>query len=176
MKGSPLVAFCLLGMGLLIALRLASAQEPELLRLPAPQTDGGRPLMEVLKDRKTSRAFSEAALPMQELSNLLWAAFGINRPESGKRTAPSAVNWQEIDIYVSTAEGLYLFDARAHALKLVAAEDIRALTGLQRFVQDAPVNLVYVADFARMGLASESDKTFYSAADTGFISQNVYLY
>jgi len=101
---------------------------------------------------------------------------GINRPESGKRTAPSAVNWQEINIYVSTAEGLYLFDAQAHALTLVAAQDIRALTGLQPFVKDAPVNLVYVADFARMGLGSEADKTFYSAADTGFISQNVYLY
>ena len=176
MKRKLVVGLCLLAMGLLMAVREASAQEPDLLRLPEPRTDGGRPLMEALKERKTSRAFSDTPLPMQELSNLLWAAFGISRPESGKRTAPSAVNWQEIDIYVCTAEGLYLFDAQAHALRLVAAQDIRALTGLQPFVEDAPVNLVYVADFARMGRGSEADKTFYSAADTGFISQNVYLY
>lgn len=176
MRSRPVVACCLLAIALFTAAGSTCAQEAELLRLPEPQTAGGRPLMEALKDRKTSRAFSDTPLPMQELSDLLWAAFGINRPESGKRTAPSAVNWQEIDIYVCTAEGLYLFDAQAHALKLVAAQDIRALTGLQPFVKDAPVNLVYVADFARMGRGSEADKTFYSAADTGFISQNVYLY
>lgn len=155
---------------------LALAQEPETLQLPKPQTDGGRPLMQVLRDRKSSRAFSARELPAQELSNLLWAAFGVNRPESGKRTAPSAVNWQQIDIYVATADGLHLFDAHAHALKPVLAEDIRALTGTQPFVRQAPVNLVYVADRSRMGRASDADKDFYSATDTGFISQNVYLY
>jgi len=86
MKRKPVVAFCLLAIGLLIAVRLTSAQEPDLLRLPEPQTDGGQPLMEALKDRKTSRAFSDAALPMQELSNLLWAAFGINRPADSSPT------------------------------------------------------------------------------------------
>lgn len=155
---------------------LALAQEAETLQLPKPQTDGGRPLMQVLRDRKSSRAFSARELPPQELSNLLWAAFGVNRPESGKRTAPSAVNWQQIDIYVATADGLHLFDARAHALKPVLAEDIRALTGTQSFVRQAPVNLVYVADRSRMGRASDADKDFYSATDTGFISRNVYLY
>ena len=107
---------------------------------------------------------------------MLWAAFGVNRPDSGKRTAPSAMNWQEIDIYVATVDGLYLYDAKRHALKPVLAEDIRALTGGQPFVREAPVNLVYVADFSRMGKAKADDKLFYSAADTGFISQNVYLY
>lgn len=155
---------------------LALAQEAETLQLPKPQTDGGRPLMQVLRDRKSSRAFSARELPAQELSNLLWAAFGVNRPESGKRTAPSAVNWQQIDIYVATADGLHLFDAHAHALKPVLAEDIRALTGTQPFVRQAPVNLVYVADRSRMGRASDANKDFYSATDTGFISQNVYLY
>ena len=158
---------------------LVLAQEPEtggLVQLPGPQMERGRPLMQVLKERKSTRSFSSRPLPAQELSNLLWAAWGVNRPESGKRTAPSAVNWQEIDLYVATPDGLYLFDAKAHALKLIRAQDLRALTGTQGFVSKAAVNLIYVADWGRMGRASEADKSFYSAADTGFISQNVYLY
>ena len=155
---------------------LAVAQELKPLELPKPQMDGGRPLMQVLKDRSTSRAFSAEKLPAQVLSNLLWAAFGVNRPESGKRTAPSAVNWQEIDIYVATADGLYVYDAKAHRLNPVLAEDIRTATGMQPFVKDAPVNLVYVADLAKTGKASAPDQDFYTAADTGFIAQNVYLY
>lgn len=151
-------------------------QQLKSIELPKPQTEGGKPLMQVLKDRQTSRQFSPEKLPPQELSNLLWAAFGINRPESGKRTAPSARNWQEIDIYVATADGLYLYDAKPHALKTVLAEDIRAATGGQPFVASAPVNLIFVADFTKMGNSEESDKILYSAADTGFISQNVYLY
>ena len=161
---------------LLAGLGLTLAAEREPLQLPAPRKEGGRPLMEVLMDRKSTRSFSARELPAQELSNLFWAAFGVNRPESGGRTAPSAVGWKEIDIYVATARGLYLFDPDAHALKLILAEDIRALTGVQSFVAQAPVNLVYVADFSRMGRAKDSEKEFYSAADTGFIGQNVYLY
>jgi len=152
------------------------AQMEQGLPLPAPQTDGGKPLMQALKARRSLRSYSSRPLPAQVLSNLLWAACGVNRPESGKRTAPTAVNWQEIDVYVATAEGLYLFDARAHSLTPVLKEDIRALTGTQPFVAEAPVNLVYVADYSRMGRASQADKDFYSATDTGFISQNVYLY
>ena len=107
---------------------------------------------------------------------MLWAAFGVNRADAGKRTAPSARNWQEIDIYVATADGLYLYDAKGHMLKRVLAEDIRAMTGRQTYVREAPVNLIYVADFSRISSATDADKAFYSAADTGFISQNVYLY
>ena len=107
---------------------------------------------------------------------MLWAAFGINRKDSGKHTAPSAVNWQEIDIYAATADGLYIYDAKEHMLKPVLAEDIRAATGKQAFVKDVPVNLIYVADFSRMGKIKLENKIFYSAADTGFISQNVYLF
>jgi len=151
-------------------------QRPEPIKLPEPQMEGGKPLMEVLKERSSSREFSPRKLPLQDLSNMLWAAFGINRPELGKRTAPSAVNWQEIDIYVAMADGLYLFDAKEHILKPVLANDIRAMTGRQAFVKDAPVNLIYVADFSKMGEATDEQKDFYSAADTGFISQNVYLY
>ena len=155
---------------------LAAAQELKPIELPKPQTDGGRPLMQVLKERSTSRDFSSEKLPLPVLSNLLWAAFGVNRPESGKRTAPSALNWQEIDIYVATADGLYVYDAKAHRLNPVLAEDVRAATGTQPYVKDAPVNLVYVADLAKTGKASAPDQDFYTAADTGFIAQNVYLY
>ncbi len=146
------------------------------IKLPNPQVDGGRPLMQVLKDRSSSRSFGSVKLSDQILSNLLWAAFGINRPETGKRTAPSAVNWQEIDIYVATAEGLYLYDAKTHSLDRILSGDIRTATGRQDFVRGAPVNLIYVADFSRMGTAPREDKELYSAADTGFISENVYLY
>jgi len=132
--------------------------------------------MQVLKDRSSSRSFRSEKLPLQVISNLLWAAFGINRPDTGKRTAPSAVNWQEIDIYIAMAEGLYLYDAKTHILKPVLSADIRAMTGRQEFVKDAPVNLIYVADFSRIGTATKEDKDLYSAADTGFIGQNVYLY
>ncbi|MEW6585260.1 MAG: SagB/ThcOx family dehydrogenase [Nitrospirota bacterium] len=155
---------------------LAFAGELKQIPLPKPQVDGGKPLMQALKDRSSSRSFSREKLPAQALSNLLWAAFGINRPDTGHRTAPSARNWQEIDIYVAMAGGLYLYDAKSHALKPVLSEDVRAMTGKQDFVKDAAVNLVYVADFSKMGPAAKEDKELYSAADTGFISQNVYLF
>ena len=146
------------------------------VQLLKPQIDRGRPLMQVLKDRSSSRSFRTEKLPIQVLSNLLWAAFGVNRTDIGKRTAPSAMSWQEIDIYVVMAEGLYQYDAKDHILKPILPDDIRGLTGRQEFVKEAPVNLIYVADFSRMGTAAKEDKDLYSAADTGFISQNVYLY
>jgi len=155
---------------------LVFAQDLKPIKLLAPQTNGGRPLMQVLKDRKSSRDFSSRELPLQVLSNMLWAAYGVNRADSGKRTAPSAVNWQEIDIYVATAHGLYLYDAKAHTLQPVLSEDMRSMTGRQSFVQEVPANLIYVADQARMGNVTPEEKVFYSTADTGFISQNVYLY
>ena len=151
-------------------------QELQEIKLLNPQTDSGRPLMQVLKDRHSSRDFSTEDIPLQVLSNLLWAASGINRPDSGKRTAPSAVNWQNIDIYVAMANGLYLYEAKGHILKHVLAEDIRAATGNQSFVKDVPVNLIYVADFSKITRGTDEDKNFYSAAHTGFISQNVYLF
>ena len=174
-KISPLATGLVLTF-LFICSTLTFAEEIKPIQLLKPQIDGGRPLMQVLKDRKSSREFSIEKLPIQVLSNLLWAAFGINRPDLGKRTAPSAANWQEIDIYVATADGLYLYDAKAHMLNPVLPEDIRAMTGRQPFVKEAPLNLVCVADFSRMGKATNEDKEFYSAADTGFIAQNVYLY
>jgi len=146
------------------------------LYLPEPETGGGRPLMQVLNERKSSRVFGDQELSDQVLGNLLWAGFGVNRPESGKRTAPSARNWQEIDIYVCLESGCFLYNAERHALVPVIAEDMRAYTGTQSFVARAPVNLVFVADFSRMLGADAEQKIFYSAADAGFISQNVYLF
>ncbi len=150
--------------------------ELEPIRLLKPRTDGGIPLMQALQNRKSTRLFNSKPLPPQLLSDLLWAAFGVNRGSSGKRTAPSAVNWQEIDIYVALEKGVYLYNAQEHSLKPIKAEDIRPSVGRQPFTATAPVNLIYVADRSRMGQAKEDDKTFYSAADTGFISQNVYLF
>ena len=157
--------------GLLLVAISVSAQEQKPVVLPKPQTDGGKPLMQVLKERKSGRDFSPEKLPPQMLSNLLWAAWGVNRPD-GRRTAPSASNRQEIDIYVATAEGLYLYNAKDHQLEPVLKEDIRAATGRQPFVGQAPLNLIYVADQAKMGRADDA----MAYADTGFISQNVYLF
>ncbi len=155
----------------------AFAEQGKVIPLGKPDMEGGKPLMQVLKERKSTRAYIDKPLPKQVLSNLLWAAWGINRPESGKRTAPSSVNRQEIDVYVAMADGLYLYDAQAHALKLILEEDIRADTGTQGFVKTAPVNLVYVADLSKLGRRSaNSENLFSSAANTGFISQNVYLF
>ena len=145
------------------------------IELPQVQTAGGKSLMQALKERRTIRSFSEKELPLQVLSELLWATFGINRPDSGKRTAPSAYNMQEIDIYVAMENGLYLYDPTQHILILVLNMDIRKETGKQDFVAEAPVNLVFVADYSRMDKV-ENMKAFYSAVDTGYISQNVYLY
>ena len=131
--------------------------------------------MQVLKDRKSSRDFGPRALPLQTLSNLLWTAFGINRPD-GHRTAPSAMNWQEVTIYVVAPEGVYVYDARDNTLKPVLAGDHRAATGTQSFVKDAAVNLVYVSDLSKTGRAASSDAEMFTAADVGFIAQNVYLY
>jgi SagB-type dehydrogenase family enzyme len=132
--------------------------------------------MQILQERRSSREFSPEKVPEQVLSNLLWAAFGINRPDSGRRTAPSARNSQETDIYVAMAKGLFLYDAKAHQLNLLQKGDIRAMTGSQAYVKEAPINLVYVADYSKTGRGPDEEKLLYCAADAGFISQNVYLF
>lgn len=152
------------------------AQSQETIKLIDAQKNSGKPLMEALSLRQSSRNFINKPLTDQQLSNLLWAAFGINRPESGKRTAPSARNWQEIDIYLTTANGVYLYNAKDHSLIKISSEDIRAMAGKQDFVKDAAVNLIYVADYSKTGDSSQEDKLLYSGADTGFIAENVYLY
>jgi SagB-type dehydrogenase family enzyme len=166
----------LLVLAILFSLGLGFAEDLRPIDLPKPNTEGGMPLMEALKERETQREFSTRDLPAQVMSDMLWAAFGINRPESGKRTAPSAMNLQEIDVYVALKQGLFLYDPEGHTLVPVLDRDIRAETGFQDFVADAPLNLIFVADYAKMSRGSQADKDFYSATDTGFISQNVYLF
>ena len=144
--------------------------------LPAPRMEGGKPLMQALKERQTARDFSAKKLPVQVLSDLLWAAFGINRSESGKRTAPSARNWQEMEIYVLMEDGAYLYDPRANKLRGIVKGDLRKMAGTQDFVATAPLNLVYVADIAKMKGVQTEDQSLYAGADTGFIGQNVSLF
>jgi SagB-type dehydrogenase family enzyme len=143
--------------------------------LPKPQTEGGKPLFQALKERHSTREFDAAKLSPQMISNLLWAAAGVNRAD-GSRTAPTAYNRQETDVYLVTADGLFRYEPKEHRLRTILTEDIRGLAGQQDFVKTAPVNLVYVADYARMGDASVEDKALFSAAGVGFIAQNVYLF
>lgn len=150
------------------------------ISLPLPDKNGGKPLMEALNERHTTRSFMKDDLSLQQVSNLLWAGWGINRPAEKRRTAPSAVNWQEIDVYVALASGLYLYDAEANILKQIHNRDIRNACGTQSFVGEAPLNLVYVADLTRCG-KKEGDKIndsdlFMPYADCAFIGQNVYLF
>ncbi len=161
---------------LIVFFSASFAQDLKTVQLPPPQTDIGKPLMRALNLRQSSRSFDPKPLPLQELSNLLWAADGINRPESGKRTAPTAMNWQEVDIYVVLKEGAYLYVPKSHALQPVATGDLREATGRQEFTKVAPLNLVYVSDQSRMSRANEQDKTLWGGADVGFVAQNVYLY
>jgi len=163
-------------LGIMLMSKAALAHGGGAIALPPPQTTGTVSLLQALRSRRSTREFSSRPLPLDVLSTLLWSAFGVNRPDSGGRTAPSAHNWQEIEVFVTLAEGAYRYDGRDHALRLVVASDLRAATGLQDFVATAPLNLVYTADFGKMGDASADDRTFYAAADAGFVAQNVYLY
>lgn len=155
---------------------LSSAQQSEPIKLPEPKMDKSVTLMEALKNRKTSREFNPGNLSNQTLSNLLWAAWGINRSDSGRRTAPSARNRQEIDLYVVTSDGIYIYDAKALSLKPIVSGDFRALTGTQSYFKDAAINLVFVADLSRMNDRDEAGKINIASMDTGFIAQNVYLF
>jgi SagB-type dehydrogenase family enzyme len=156
---------------LLFACSCLWAQIPE---LPVPKKSGGMPLMEVLAKRSTSRAFDTTDISLQQLSDLLWASFGINRPD-GKRTAPSANNKQEIDIYVLMKSGAYVYDAQNHRLNLVTPEDLRSQAADTRYAE-APVQLIYIADLAKRGNGTEEERLMTAHIDCGYISQNTYLY
>jgi nitroreductase len=145
------------------------------ITLPAPQKSGGMPLMEALAKRSTARAFDSRDLSAQQLSSLLWASFGINRPD-GKRTAPSANDKRATDIYVLLKQGTYVYEAKKNQLTLVLPEDIRTLGSTQPFATNAPVTLVFVADLAKMADAPEETKQNLAYENVGYISQNAYLY
>ncbi|MCK9381679.1 MAG: SagB/ThcOx family dehydrogenase [Sulfuritalea sp.] len=145
------------------------------ITLPPAVQQGGLPLLDALAKRHSSREFAREPLPMAVLSNLLWTAYGMNRPDGG-RTAPSALNAQEIDVFVALPSGAYRYDATAHQLHLVAASDLRSITGYQDFVDEAPLDLVYVADHARMGMVPVAQRESYASVAAGAIAQNVYLF
>lgn len=145
------------------------------INLPAPQKSGGMPLMDALAKRSTGREFDSRELSPGQLSSLLWACFGINRPD-GKRTAPSAKDCRETDIYVILKQAAYLYDAKSNTLNLAVDEDLRSLAATQAFATNAPVNLIFVADLARMGTSSLEEKKTYANIDVGYISQNAYLF
>ncbi len=158
------------------AAAVSAGQELSAIKLPAPQTDGGKPLMQALKVRQSAREFGPEKLAPQVLSNLLWAAWGINRPD-GHRTAPSASNRQEIDVYVTLPEGAFVYDAKAHALNPVAVGDLRAATGTQPFPATAALNLVFVADTSKVSRpATDPQQAMNLGADAGYISANAYLF
>ncbi len=151
------------------------AQSLPRIDLNEPDLGTGKLLMQALKDRKSQRAYSDRELSLQELSNLLWAADGINRPAEGKRTAPSSMNRQEIDIYVILKKGIYLYDAKENTLLPVVEGDYRSQAGTQAYVATAPVNLIYVSNLDKLG-GDTIRQQRASGINTGYISQNVYLY
>lgn len=155
---------------------LKAVSQPKTTALPQPVRSGGMPLMEALDQRCSTREFAPAELPEQLLSNLLWAAWGINRDESGKHTAPSSNNKQEIDIYVVKANGVFRFIPKGHLLELISDDDLRSFCGKQDFVASAPLNLVYVADLGRTDQKDYSAEPVASYSNVGFIAQNVYLF
>jgi nitroreductase len=152
------------------------AQEAKAIELPAPRTDAGKPLMQALMLRRSIREYADRALPAQALSDLLWAAFGVNRPATGDRTAPYWRHVMVIDVYAAMADGVWLYEPKRHALLPHLGTDIRAQTGLQDFVGTAPLNLVYVAHGERMQDMSAEERRLYASVDAGFIGQNVYLF
>ena len=153
----------------------AKGNSPSSVVLPPPAKSGGLPLMEALAKRHSSRDFANTPLPIALLSELLWSAYGVNRADGG-RTAPSALNAQEIDVFVALSSGAYLYDAAAHQLQLVAASDLRRITGYQDFVEEAPLDLGYVANHSRMSMVPVAQREMYAATAAGAIAQNVYLF
>jgi nitroreductase len=153
----------------------ARGDASETIILPTPQKEGGVPLMDAISKRRSDREFSSQELPLPLLANLLWAAYGVNRSD-GSRTGPSALDAQEIDVYVALPSGAYLYDAAAHQLKLIVSNDLRSITGYQDFVDEAPLDLVFVADYSRMKLVPVALRESYASVAAGAISQNVYLF
>ena len=146
------------------------------ITLLKPSQEGEMSLTEALQKRRSVRSYSEESLTNRQLSDLLWSAFGINRPEEMKRTAPSSRNQQEMDIYVFTSDGVFVYEPVNHALIKIMNDDLRKYTGKQDFVENAAVNLVYIADHSKSKSDDPVGRSKTSHINTGFIAQNVYLY
>lgn len=164
---------------LLVCLVLSAAAfaADKVIKLPKPNLNRSGTVMKALSERQSTREYASKALSLADLSDLLWAANGINRSDSGKRTAPSAMNKQDVDVYVVLPEGTYLYDAKNHQLNQVAEGDHRgAVAGGQAFVKTAPVSLVLVSDISRFGDAKSARNQLMGAMDAGIVSQNISLY
>jgi nitroreductase len=155
---------------------IAAAQELRPIELPPPRADFGSSLAQALKRRRSTREFAPRPLPPQVLSELLWSAYGVNRPATADRTAPSWRHARETDILAVMADGVWRYDPIAHRLLPQLAADVRAQTGVQDFVGSAPLDLVYVSNGEHMSGVTPEEQHRFAAADIGFIGQNVYLY
>jgi nitroreductase len=144
--------------------------------LPAPRMSGGKPLLQALKERQSRREFKPDPITEQQLSDLLWATFGVNRPEIDHRTAPSAQNTQDVDVYVALPDGLFIYEAKPHRLKKLSDRDLRLLTTGQDTVKPAPIQLIFVSDFDRMPKIAPETRPLYAGVDAGCLVQNVYLF
>jgi nitroreductase len=184
LRGLSLISLLsLAGPGLMQACKLpvdnattAPAASPLDKTASTPGTTGQATLTEALKNRKSAGSFQTNPIPREMLLELLWAAWGINRPDSGKRTAPSAMNAQEIDVYVLLPDGAYKYDAGANQLQSVLAGDIRSKATTRGILLAAHAQLIYVADYSKLRVGSQAEREQWSACHTGFIGQNVYLY
>ena len=172
MKTLPLLAFAAA-----ISFAQLSGQK---IDLPKPNLDKGHSIMKSLSLRKSAAAqdFQKAKdLSLAEISDLLWAANGVNRAGEGKRTAPSAMNSQEIDVYILSKTGAYFYDAKTHSLNLVAKEDLRAMgAGSQAAFADAPLNVILVADVSKFPHGDDAGRQKFGAMDAGIVSQNISLF
>jgi len=162
--------------GLLLLTGPLLAGDAAVRALPAPHKSGGKPLMQALNERRSQRDFLPDALTEQQLSDLCWAAFGLNRPEIDHRTAPSAQNTQDVDLYVALADGVYVYEAKGHGLRKVSDRDVRPLATTQDPLKVAAAQVIYVSDHSRMAKVAPEARELYSGVDTGAIVQNVYLY
>ena len=162
---------------LCLFISVATFAADKVIRLPKPNLNRNSEVMEAFANRHSTREYAAKAIALTDLSDLLWAANGINRPEEGKRTAPSAMNKQDVDVYVVLPEATYLYDAKAHQLNLVAEGDHRgAVAGGQAFVKSAPVSLLLVSDLSRLGDAKNTHTQLMGAVDAGIVSQNISIF
>ncbi len=181
MKKTPILATATLWLTAGLLTLTAQAQDLAPIQLNTPGKSRGCDIMQALQQRQSTRSLSSTAISLQDLSDLLWAANGINRPESGKKTAPSAMNSQDVDIYVLNAEGSYRYDALSNTLQPVTKGDQRNLVEGNR-PSGAPIILVLTADMAKYRNYKAGDdannKHLYEmgALDAGIVSQNISLF
>ena len=169
MKTFKLIVFAM-------ALSFAFNVSAQVEKLPQPKFPTDMSLMNCLNERRTIRDFVEEEISVQEIANMLWAAYGVNRPEESKLTVPSARNVQEIDVYLFTEKGVYIYNSYEHTIELIQEGDYRAKISSQKHFSVAPVSVVLVANYGRMKGFDKESLEFYSAIDCGYVSQNIYLY